>query len=271
MSRKGILGVFASIAVAACVLFACRNPFVGPANLGALANSAAYVSYQVNDGGSYSLAQYNLTSSQTPVSLPENVNVTFALQSAAGVFQATFTWACPGYLVNPQSWVIRSNDGGNVSGITVVTPNIQTYCTLTTQSWDGVASYANAINQFAIGTYATVEIPIFGTTNGDAGSLNPNSTAVLPPGAIVTASYMSLGTAFDAGCTIQVGQPVDGGTQSLFGYYDAGTTLVGSNTVSRETYRVPNEGGPMPIQVNLAAACEAGAGVIGVEWSMPSN
>ena len=255
----------AGLILAAVDIGGCKQEAKEPIHYGSLANTAANVSYAVNGG-----TAFNLTSSQYPIGLPPNSSVVFTLQSTSGIYQTTFTWACPGYIINPQSFVVRSLDGGNASAITVTTPNlVPSYCTLTTQTWDGALSYANAVNQFSIGTYAMVEVPIFGVTNGDAGSLNPNSVAVIPPGAVITASYLSLGTAMDAACTIQVGQPVDGGNNALFGYYDAGTTL--TTTVARENYRVTNEGGPMPIQVNLAAACEAGAGVVGVEWSMPSN
>ena len=265
MTKRWIQFIAGACMVAGLILAAvdiggCKQEAKEPIHYGSLANTAANVSYAVNGG-----TAFNLTSSQYPIGLPPNSSVVFTLQSTSGIYQTTFTWACPGYIINPQSFVVRSLDGGNASAVTVTTPNlVPSYCTLTTQTWDGALSYANSVNQFQIGGFGTIEIPV-----SAQGALNPYSQSVLPNGAVVTGNYFAAGTTWDAGCTISV--YLDGGPY-LAGW-DAGTLLNATGTLTSARERVYNEGGAQPLSVNLPAACEAGVGngTIGIEYAIPGN
>ena len=244
-----------------------------------LASTSAQIYYQIGSG-----PQYNISNAAVPPMLPGNTSVTIGLQSNSGVYKATWTVTCPGYYVQPQTFSVLAQDGGNTTSFTFVTPNVvPTYCTVATTTTDGYLGVANAINQFSIGGVltGTIEVPILGlneggVTPGTYGAAVVNSATLLPANAIVTGSYFSPSVGWDAGCNINVALPVEGGQVSIFGFYDAsatanGGTLIANGTVSRTALRVYNEAGPIPIEVTLGAQCEGGAGVVGVEYTIPSN
>lgn len=269
---RSILGVLAvaCLTLALVNTEACKAGVVGPQNLGALAATSSNISYQVNGG-----ATLNLASSAYPPSLPPNTSVVIALQSNAGVYKTTFTLDCPGYLTSPQQFVILSNDGGNTSNFTFTTPNlVPARCTVTTQTYDGVSSFSNSVNQFSIGTFGVIEVPI----QSGASTNTVASTSLLPAGSVVTGSYFAVtGATWDAGITITAGPPVDAGATppSNYGYWDSGTTLQAIGTFSAARNRYYAEGGAMPIQVNLTYASGwdggAGSGVVGIEYATPGN
>jgi hypothetical protein len=248
------------------IMEACKQTAPpSPWHYGASVNPA--ISYQVGSG-----ATINLPSNQN-TQVPLGASLTINTQSNTNAQKVTYVVDCPGYLVSPQTYVIYTNDGGNSTAITFNAPNFTGgRCTVTTTSTDGYQYTSYTTNTFSVGPYGAIEVPITGVVSTDAASLTATSNSNLPVGTIVTRSYFAPLTLWDAGCTIQIGQPVDGGNNALFGYFDAGTTLQAVGTTAQVAYRAYNEAGTaMPIQVNLAPACEGGTGVVGVEFASPSN
>lgn len=268
-----IVGAFAVASAMVLGVYACKQtlPSEHPL-LGSLASSSSNVSYSMNGG-----TTFNVANAAYPTGLPPNGSVAFQLQSPTGVFQVTYTWTCPGFFTNPQSFQIRNLDGGiaatgttnttgNWSTITVPTPNmVPSYCTLNTQTYDGVSSYSNSVNQFQIGAFGVIEIPV----SAQGTVLNAYSASTLPNGAVVTGNYFAIGTTWDAGCNINV--YLDGG--AYVAGWDSGNTIAANGTLTTARERVYNEGGAQPLSVALLAACEAGVGTgtIGIEYAIPGN
>lgn len=205
--------------------------------------------------------------------VPQGATLNIGLQSTTNLYKVTYSMDCPDYYVNgPQTFSILPADGANSTTVAFLMPIAPMHCQLITNVTDGYQYDAFAANTFWVSNQGIIEIPITGVVSTDAASLAVVSNTSIVVGSVIDRVYLAPSTAFDAGCNIQLGAPIDGGTASIFGYFDAsaGSTLTAANTVVSYPTRVFVDASTV-IQASLGAQCEAGIGVVGVEYTVPQN